>query len=77
MARMVKKTATYSVMHMAVAVGVAFALTGSWVVALGIGLVEPIVQTVAYHLHEKAWSLGDPQSQSDRTEIIDTARATA
>ena len=75
--RTVKKTATYSVMHMVVAMGVAFALTGSWVVALGIGLIEPIVQTVAYHLHEKAWSFSDPQSHSDRTEIIETAQAGA
>ncbi len=75
--RTLKKTATYSVMHMVVAMGVAFALTGSWVVALGIGLIEPIVQTIAYHLHEKAWSFSDPQSHSDRTEIIESAQAAA
>lgn len=52
----VAKAASYSVMHCAVAVSVAFLLSGSWAVALGIGLVEPLVQTVAYTLHEKGWS---------------------
>lgn len=77
MARAVKKTATYSVMHMVVAIGVAFALTGSWVVAVGIGLIEPMVQTIAYHVHEKAWSFSDPQSHSNRKEIVNTAQAAA
>jgi len=77
MARQVKKTATYSVMHMVVAMGVAFALTGSWVVALGIGLIEPIAQTIAYHFHEKAWARSDPQSHSGRKEITSVAPAAA
>ena len=31
------KTLTYAVMHLVVAVGVAFALTQNWTIALGIG----------------------------------------
>jgi uncharacterized membrane protein len=53
--RTARKTASYSIMHMAVAMAVAFALSGSWVVAFSIGLIEPLVQTVAYHFHEKVW----------------------
>ncbi|MCR9220771.1 MAG: DUF2061 domain-containing protein [Alphaproteobacteria bacterium] len=49
------KTATYAVMHLVVAMAVAYALSGSWALALGIGLIEPAVQTVAYTLHERAW----------------------
>lgn len=49
------KTMTYSVMHMVIAITVAYLLSGDWVVALGIGIVEPLVQTVAYTLHETAW----------------------
>lgn len=49
------KLGTYSLTHLAVAVTVAYALTGDWRIALGIGLIEPAVQTVAYALHEKAW----------------------
>lgn len=49
------KTVTYSCMHMTVAIAVAFALSGSWVVALSIGIIEPLVQTGFYHLHELFW----------------------
>ncbi|MCP1336678.1 DUF2061 domain-containing protein [Futiania mangrovi] len=51
----IAKTATYGTMHLAVAVTVAYAVSGSWAVALGIGLLEPAVQTVAYMLHERFW----------------------
>ncbi|MEL6727091.1 MAG: DUF2061 domain-containing protein [Pseudomonadota bacterium] len=49
------KTLTYGVMHLFVAMGVAYAVTGSLAAALAIGLLEPAVQTVAYFFHEKAW----------------------
>ena len=49
------KTLSYSVMHMIVAVAVAYAISGSMWVALGIGLIEPVVQTAAYHFHERSW----------------------
>ncbi len=49
------KPVTYSVMHFLVAVGVAFALARDWRIALGVGIIEPLVQTVAYALHEAAW----------------------
>lgn len=52
------KPVTYSIMHLAVAVAVAYALTNDWRIALGVGLIEPMVQTLAYMLHEKAWSAG-------------------
>ena len=50
------KTMTYSLMHLSVAMTVAFLLTRSWHAALAIGLIEPLVQTVAYTLHERAWA---------------------
>ena len=50
------KPFTYGLMHLVVAITVAFTLTGNLAIALGIGLVEPLVQTVAYTFHEKAWS---------------------
>ncbi|MEQ8602042.1 MAG: DUF2061 domain-containing protein [Marivibrio sp.] len=49
------KTATYALMHLVVAMAVAYALSGSWKVALGIGLIEPAVQTLAYMVHERVW----------------------
>ncbi len=53
------KTLTYSLMHFTVAISVAFALTGNWKAALAIGLIEPLVQTAAYTLHERAWDSPD------------------
>lgn len=50
------KTLSYAAMHLVVAMGVAFALTGSWKAALAIGLIEPAVQTIAYAAHERAWA---------------------
>ncbi len=50
------KTATYGAMHLVVAMAVAFALTGDLAIAIGIGLLEPLVQTVFYNLHERAWA---------------------
>lgn len=55
MPRPALKTLTYSAMHFAVAISVAFALTGSWQAALAIGMIEPLVQTVAYTVHERVW----------------------
>ncbi|MEM9180122.1 MAG: DUF2061 domain-containing protein [Pseudomonadota bacterium] len=49
------KTITYAVMHLIVAMAVAYAVTGSLAAAFAIGLLEPAVQTVAYFFHEKAW----------------------
>lgn len=54
--RDIAKTGTYSVLHFMVAFSVALILTGSWRAAAAIGLVEPLIQTAAYALHERAWS---------------------
>ncbi len=50
------KTLTYGVMHFVVAVSVAMALTQNWRLALAIGLVEPLVQTVFFTLHDRIWA---------------------
>lgn len=49
------KTLSYAVMHMSIAIVVAYVLSGSVKVALAIGLIEPCVQTVAFFFHERAW----------------------
>ena len=49
------KTTSFAVMHFTVAFGVAYALTGDVVVGGAVAMVEPLVNTVAYHLHEKVW----------------------
>jgi uncharacterized membrane protein len=50
------KTATFAVMHFSVAFTVAWLLTGDVVIGGAIALVEPAVNTIAYHFHEKVWS---------------------
>ncbi|WP_040500481.1 DUF2061 domain-containing protein [Henriciella marina] len=59
---------TYSLMHLIVAVGVAYALTGNVAIALGIGLIEPAVQTIAYTIHENMWRRADRSAQSTAPE---------
>jgi uncharacterized membrane protein len=54
--RTLLKTGTYCLMHLTVAIAVAFALTRNWQAALAIGLVEPFVQTFAFAIHERLWS---------------------
>ena len=63
------KTITYGLMHLTVAVAVAFALTRNWHAALAIGLIEPFVQTIAYTVHEKLWSRAK-KTRVTRTPII-------
>ena len=50
------KTVTYGLMHFTVAVAVAYALTRDWRIALAIGTVEPLVQTVFFTLHDRIWT---------------------
>ncbi|HEY9182719.1 MAG TPA: DUF2061 domain-containing protein [Gammaproteobacteria bacterium] len=50
-----KKTLTFAITHMSVAFAVGWALTGSAAIGGALALVEPLVNTVAYFLHEKLW----------------------
>ncbi|HKK02569.1 MAG TPA: DUF2061 domain-containing protein [Gammaproteobacteria bacterium] len=49
------KTLSFAVVHFAVAFSVAYALTGSLAIGGAIAMVEPVLNTVAYFFHEKAW----------------------
>ncbi|HEV7228022.1 DUF2061 domain-containing protein [Brevundimonas sp.] len=53
--RLAMKIASYGVMHLIVAVMVAFAITRDWRLALAVGLVEPFFQTIAYSIHDRVW----------------------
>lgn len=54
--KLAKKTLTYSLTHLTIAVSVAYMLTKDWRAALAIGLVEPVFQTAAFAIHERLWS---------------------
>jgi len=55
--RLAAKTASWSLVHMIVAIAVAYALTRNWQAALAVGLIEPVFQTIAFAVHERAWAL--------------------
>ena len=57
-------------MHLTVAISVACVLTRDWRIAPGVGVIEPKVQTVAYMLHEKAWSRATPTTSGSPTPSL-------
>jgi uncharacterized membrane protein len=64
----VAKTLTFAAVHMGVAFAVGYAMTGSIAVGGALALVEPLVNTVAYFFHEKAWARfgkGDQETTRD------------
>lgn len=61
------KTATFAVTHFTVAFSVAYALTGDIVIGGAVALVEPAINTVAYHFHELIWKrIGDNAASGDQ-----------
>lgn len=54
--RMFKKTLSYYIMHMTVAMLVGYLVTGSVWMALTLSLLEPTIQAIAYFFHEKIWN---------------------
>lgn len=65
------KTVTYGVMHFAVAVAVAFALTGNLKAALAIGIIEPLVQTVFFTLHDRYWARVESRKANEKAAKIE------
>mgnify|MGYP005749130227 CR=1 FL=1 len=51
-----RKTVSFGIMHMGVAFAVVWLMTGDVVVGGAVALVEPMVNTLAYHVHERIWS---------------------
>jgi len=50
-----QKTVTFACIHFMVAFGVAWVVTGSPVLGGVLAVVEPLVNTVAFYLHERLW----------------------
>ena len=49
------KTGSYYLLHMSVATAVAYTVTGSWIQAFTLSLLEPAVQMLFFYAHEKLW----------------------
>lgn len=52
----VNKTLTFAIIHFTVAFSVAYLLTGSIGISGALALLEPACNTVAFYLHERAWT---------------------
>ncbi|MCF7528920.1 DUF2061 domain-containing protein [Neisseria lisongii] len=50
------KTLTFAILHFSVAFSVAYILTGSIGISGAVALIEPMVNTVVFYFHEKAWN---------------------
>ena len=55
MKRDLSKTFSFLALHLIVGFTVAYLFTGSWMIAGGIALVEPLVNAVVFFFHERAW----------------------
>ncbi|WP_297428905.1 DUF2061 domain-containing protein [uncultured Acinetobacter sp.] len=53
--RMFKKTLSYYIMHITVALLVGYFVTGSIWMAMTLSILEPTIQAVAYFFHERVW----------------------
>ncbi|WP_445660026.1 DUF2061 domain-containing protein [Acinetobacter sp. F16] len=53
--RMFKKTFSYYIMHITIAMLVGYFVTGSIWMALTLSLLEPTIQAIAFFFHEKIW----------------------
>jgi uncharacterized membrane protein len=58
------KTMSFAVVHFTVAFTVGYLMSGSVLVGGAIALVEPMVNTVAYHFHEQVWNRLQKAGQS-------------
>lgn len=54
--RTIKKTLSYYIMHISVAMIVAYMITGNLIMAATLSLIEPTVQAFAFFFHEKVWN---------------------
>ncbi|MGE6210785.1 DUF2061 domain-containing protein [Comamonas aquatica] len=62
--RTLLKTVSYYGVHLVVAAGVAYAVTGDGVAALTLSLLEPTVQMLFFYLHETLWERQGQRRQS-------------
>lgn len=63
------KTGTFAIVHFTVAFSIAYLLTGSAAIAGALALLEPLANTVAYLLHERAWARFTPHSAPSASPV--------
>jgi uncharacterized membrane protein len=63
------KTGTFAVVHFTVAFSIAYLLTGSVAIAGTLALLEPLANTLAFLLHERAWARVTPSAAASASTI--------
>ncbi|NOZ54354.1 MAG: DUF2061 domain-containing protein [Gammaproteobacteria bacterium] len=58
------KTLSFAIVHFTVAFSIGFFLSGSVLIGGAIALIEPSINTIAYHYHEKLWQHTHPTNKS-------------
>ncbi|PZU50733.1 MAG: hypothetical protein DI568_03005 [Sphingomonas sp.] len=53
--RRLAKTASYWLVHISVAMTLAYVLTGNLAAAMALGLLEPTVQAFVFYIHDWLW----------------------
>jgi len=64
------KTISFAAVHFTVAFSVGYLMTGSVLVGGAIALVEPAINTVAYHFHERFWNRLDKTKRSPPYRLV-------
>lgn len=68
-----KKTLSFAAIHFSIAFTVAYALTGDVIIGSLIAMLEPMVNTVAFYFHEKAWNQYAPLQRYASNPRLKTA----
>jgi uncharacterized membrane protein len=63
------KTLSFAALHFGVAFGVTYVLTGSVAIATGVGLIEPIINTVVFFFHERTWQRAGRRGRTRRSAM--------
>lgn len=67
--RMFKKTFSYYLMHITIAMAVGYVVTGNIWMAITLSLLEPTVQAVAYFIHERIWEKKASQPYKENLNV--------
>ena len=62
-----RKTLSFAVLHFSIAFSMAWLITGSIWVGGTLAVLEPLCNTVAFHLHEKFWRRREQAMQHTET----------
>ncbi|EPX9393890.1 TPA: DUF2061 domain-containing protein [Neisseria meningitidis] len=68
------KTLTFAALHFSVAFSVTYVLTGSIGVSGAVAPVKPLINTVVFYFHEKAWNSYEKHKTVKQTQTFQLHR---